>query len=267
MTTAAAAVAEAAERLWAAARSARPCAPVRDLVEAGDLDAAYTVQQRNVERAVAELGWHPSGRKIGLTAEAVRAQLGVDEPDFGTLFAERATASGGRVPLGGLLAPRVEAEIALVLGADLDGAGHTPDDVAAAVAAVVPSLEIIDSRIADWDITIVDTVADNASFGGYVLGARRAPEEVGDLRAVPMRLTVDGVSAADGSGAASMGSPLVAAAWLAETMARRGTPLRAGDVVLTGSLGRVVPVTGPCTVEATFGDLGAVSVTFTKEES
>lgn len=261
-----AAIADAAERLWAAARSGRPCAPVRDLIDAGDLDAAYAVQQRNVERAVAELGWRPSGRKIGLTAAAVRAQLGVDEPDFGTLYAGHAVESGGRVPLRGLLAPRVEAEIALVLGVDLDGGRHTPDDVAAAIAAIVPSLEIIDSRIADWDITIVDTVADNASFGGYVLGAARRPEEVGDLREVPMQLTVDGAPAAEGSGAASMGSPLLAAAWLAGTMADRGTPLRAGDVILTGSLGPVAPITGPCTVEAAFGDLGGVSVTFTEED-
>ncbi|MDY7106981.1 MAG: fumarylacetoacetate hydrolase family protein [Actinomycetota bacterium] len=257
-----AAIAEAADRLWSAAVSGEPCAPVRDLLVGDDGTAAYAVAARNVARMVEERGWRVCGRKIGLTSPVVQAQLGVDRPDFGALFAQVSHGDGEDVPTDALLQPRVEAEIAVVLGADLDLGSHTVADVIAAVGFVVPALEIVDSRIAAWDITFVDTVADNASSGRHVLGTVPRTLDGLDLAAVPMELAVGGEVRSTGTGAACLGNPLFALRWLADTMGRLGTPLRAGDVVLTGAVGPVVPVAAGDEVEARFGDLGRVRCRF-----
>lgn len=263
----------AAARLWDAAATSVPCDPVRDVIEAGDEAAAYAVAERNVERARAELGWHVSGRKIGLTSAAVQAQLCVDRPDYGALFAELGHGDGEEVPVATLLQPRIETEVAIVLGADLDVGDPSLADVAAATDHVRIALEIVDSRIAGWDITFVDTVADRASAGRYVLGAERVGLDGVDgldgldLAAVTMSMTVNGTVRSTGSGAACLGSPLVAAQWLAATMARLGTPLRAGDVVLTGALGPMVPVVAGDRVEAVIGGLGRVGVSFTGDSA
>jgi 2-keto-4-pentenoate hydratase len=254
------AVLAAADRLWEAAESAVPCAPVRDVLGT-DGDAAYRTQQHNVDRFVAERGWRVCGRKIGLTSPAVQRQLGVDRPDFGALFAELAFADGEEVPFAGLLQPRVEAEVALVLDADLDVGAHTVADVISAVGYVLPALEIVDSRIAGWDITFVDTVADNASGSRFVLGT--VPTGLDhDLAAVTMRLALNGDERSTGRGSACLGNPLLAARWLADTMSQLGTPLRAGDVVLTGALGPMVDVRPGDLVEASIDGLGSVSCRF-----
>lgn len=250
---------EAAERLWNAQAMRRPCAPVRDLVHT--VDEAYAVQRLNVERTLAE-GHRAAGCKIGLTSQAVQRQLGVDQPDFGTLFDTCQHLGGEVVPMTHLLQPRVEAEVALVLGADLDAEDLTVDHVIEATDYVVPALEVVDSRIAGWDITLVDTVADNASSGRFVLGRTPVTLSQVDLAAVTMTMTVNGELRSQGTGADCLGHPLQAALWLATTMARLGSPLRRGDVVLTGALGPMAPVVSGDVVVADIAGLGDVSATF-----
>jgi len=249
----------AAEQLRIATETGVPCAPVRDVLgTATDVDAAYAVQQRNVEWAMAA-GRRISGHKLGLTAEVVQQQLGVDQPDYGVLFADMCLADGAPIDSSRLLQPRVEAEVAVVLDRDLDKGEHTVADVISAAAYVLPALEIVDSRIRDWDITIVDTVADNASCGLYVVGTRPVSLRAVDLREIQMRMTIDGEVAATGTGADCMGNPLNAAVWLADVMCERGTPLRAGECLMTGSLGPMKPVGPGADVFADLGALGTVS--------
>jgi 2-keto-4-pentenoate hydratase len=268
------AVAQAAERLIFAARTGMPAAPVRDVLGSTDVALAYEVQ--NVLTAARKAaGARVVGRKVGLTSPAVQRQLGVDQPDFGVLFDDMQVPSGGEVDSGRLIAPKAEAEIAFVLSADLDGfaAGASPDapisaaDRAAAAAAVdyaVAALEIVDSRVADWDITITDTVADNASSALYVLGDKRVPLSVFAPVEVTMNLEKNGEPASSGNGAACLGDPLNALAWLARTAASFGAPLRAGDVVLTGALGAMVTAEPGTEITAELSTLGRVSVTFSK---
>lgn len=258
---------QAADRLWEAAATSQPCPPVRDLLAVdGAKAAAYRVQQYNIERLQTERGWRLCGRKIGLTSRAVQAQLGVDQPDFGALFAQLAHGDGEEVPIDELLQPRVEAEVALVLERDLDKGAHTVADVLAATAFVLPVLEIVDSRIAGWDITFVDTVADNASAGRFVSGTVPVALDR-DLASIEMRMTVNGEERSRGNGAACLGNPLFAARWLADTMAQMGTPLSAGDIVLTGALGPMTPVSAGDVVEAELSDLGRVSAWFSTSEN
>lgn len=258
---------EAADRLWKAATSGEPCAPVRDLIAADDIEGAYAVAQRNIARTLAERGWRLNGQKIGLTSPAVQRQLGVDRPDFGMLFAELAHASGEEVPVDDLLQPKVEAEVALVLRHDLDLKVHTIADVISAVDYLLPALEIVDSRIADWKITFVDTVADNASSGRYVLGTVPVRLDDLDLAGVEMTMDVNGEQVSSGNGAACLGNPLIAARWLADTMSQAGTPLRAGGVVLTGALGPMAAVAPGDEVTATISGVGSVNARFAKEET
>jgi 2-keto-4-pentenoate hydratase len=248
-----------AERLRQA-YSGEPVAPLRDALEPTDVDGAYAVQTTNTRHWVSE-GRRIVGRKIGLTAKAVQAQLGVDQPDFGVLFADMEVADGVVLGASRLLQGKVEAEIALVLGTDLDNPEATAADVASAVEYVVPSLEIVDSRIADWKITFADTVADNASAAFYVLGQPARPLAGLDLWSCGMVMEINGQVVSTGVGAACLGHPLEAAAWLARTLAQRGDPLKAGDVMLTGALGPMVPLKAGDVVRATIGGLGTVGFT------
>ncbi len=254
-------VRQAAARLATAARDHRPCAPVRDLLGHSDVDLAYAVQ---LQLAAARLagGARVVGRKIGLTSPAVQRQLGVDQPDFGFLFEDMDVSSCAQVPSERLLQPKAEAEIAFVLGDDLDQGPLDVGQVRAAVDHVVAAIEIVDSRVAGWDITITDTVADNASSGLFVLGScklRLADLEPKDVR---MQLFVDDELASEGDGAACLGDPLNALAWLAQTARATGDPLRAGQVVLSGALGPMVPARPGVTVRAELTMLGAASATF-----
>ncbi|MFD7069688.1 2-keto-4-pentenoate hydratase [Streptomyces sp. NPDC059913] len=258
------AVREAADLLAEAARTGSPVPPVRGLIPADDADAAYAVQRINVERRLAA-GRRIVGRKIGLTSPAVQAQLGVDRPDFGALLSDMAVPDGGAVPDGRLLQPKVEAEVALVLGAGLDLAEPTVADVIRATDFALPALEIVDSRIADWDITFADTVADNASSGLFVLGTTPVPLTAVDLRAVTMELLRGEERVSTGTGADCLDGPLNAAVWLAGTLAGMGDPLRAGDVVLTGALGPMVPAAPGDRFEARIAGLGSVRVRFAPE--
>jgi 2-keto-4-pentenoate hydratase len=258
------AVVKAADLLAEATRTGVVCPPVRDLLDGGGLETAYAVQQLNVRRGV-DAGRRIVGRKIGLTSPAVQRQLGVDQPDFGALFADMAVPDGGEVPVGRLLQPKVEAEVALVLGRDLPEGECTIVDVLRAVDFALPALEIVDSRVRNWDISLVDTVADNASCGLYVLGATPVPLTAVDLRTVTMTMTRGGETVSEGTGADCLGSPLTAAVWLASALAQRGDPLRAGDLVLTGALGPMTPAVPGDAFEAHISDLGSVRVCFAEQ--
>ena len=249
----------AADRLLAAAASGEPCAPVRDLIStAAD---GYAVQEINTRRAQAE-GRRPVGRKIGITNPAVQRQFGIDQPDFGVLFADMCHPDGLPIPYDRFLQPRAEAEIALVIGADLSGGPFTVADVIRAVEFVLPAIEIVDSRIAGWDITIADTIADNASSGGFVLGNTPMDLTGLDLKTAAMSMTRNGQEVSTGSGAACLGHPLNAAVWLAGALGRTDFPLRAGDIVLTGALGPVVPVEPGDVFEARIEGVGSVTAAF-----
>ncbi|MGW1225268.1 2-keto-4-pentenoate hydratase [Streptomyces sp. NPDC001478] len=254
-------IAAAAARLRDAAATGTPAAPVRDLIGSDDVAAAYAVQQRLTAERIAA-GAAVVGRKIGLTSEAVQRQLGVGQPDFGVLFDDMEYADGSAVPAGAVLQPRVEAEIAFVLGADLAEGPLDDAQVRAAIDHAVAAIEICGSRVADWDISFGDTVADNASAGGYVLGARRVPLAALDTVAAEMTMTVDGETVSTGSGAACLGDPVNAVVWLARQARDLGDPLRAGQVVLSGALGPMRPVAPGAAVHATVTGLGTVSVTF-----
>jgi 2-keto-4-pentenoate hydratase len=258
-------IVEAADRLREANATGKAIPPVRDLLgTATDIDAAYAVQQINTDRWI-EAGRRVSGRKIGVTSKAIQHQVGVDQPDFGTLFVDTEYGDGIEIEAERLIQPRAEAEVALVLERDLDAAPHGFAQIIRAVAFALPSIEVVDSRIDNWDISIVDTVADNASCGVYVLGSRPVPLSAFDALTVPMLMTLDGMEVSTGVGSACLGNPLHAARWLADTMCRRGIPLRAGDVIMTGALGPMVPFGPGQDLVARFGDLGVVTTRITRE--
>lgn len=256
-TTMAPEIAQAAERLREAAATSTPCAPVRDLIGRDDLAAAYAVQARLTADRIAA-GARVVGRKIGLTSRAVQEQLGVDQPDFGVLFDDMAHLDGDVLDAGAVLQPRVEAEVAFVLGADLDDGPLDLDQVRAAVDHALPALEVCGSRIAGWDISFADTVADNASSGAYVLGT--TPRSLADFepREVVMSLLIDDEPLSDGVGAACLGDPLAALGWLARQAREVGDPLRAGQVILSGALGPMRPCAPGQTVRAVIEPLGEV---------
>lgn len=250
-----------AAMLREAAETRTPVPPVAPLLPAGDLDAAYAVQEVNTRAALAS-GRRLVGRKIGLTSAAVQRQLGVDQPDYGMLFADMGYDDRADIPADAVLQPRIEAEVALVLGADLTSERNSLADVIAATAFALPCLEVVGSRIAEWKIGIVDTIADNASSGAFVLGATPRPLSALDLRMCGMVLEKNGEPASTGVGQACLGNPLNAAHWLADVMARAGRPLRAGDVILSGALGPMTPVAAGDLVEARINGLGSVAARF-----
>ncbi|WP_063040093.1 2-keto-4-pentenoate hydratase [Nocardia pseudovaccinii] len=251
----------AAARLIRAAANRQPCAPVRDLIGSTDVGAAYAVQERLTAARLA-VGAVMVGRKIGLTSPAVQAQLGVDRPDFGVLFADMQCSEEQVVAMDRLLQPKVEAEIAFVLDRDLDDGPLDIESVGRAVAYVAPALEIVDSRIAGWDITYGDTVADNASSGLFVIGSAR--RDLNEFRPVDvtMSMRIDGREVSTGTGSACLGDPLEALRWLARTAREFGDPLRAGQIILSGALGPMAPVVAGDHVIAEISGLGAVQARF-----
>jgi 2-keto-4-pentenoate hydratase len=253
-------VAQAAARLAAAARTRTPCPPVRDLIAADNLAAAYMVQTRNVDARIAA-GRRVVGRKIGLTSPAVQTQLGVDQPDFGVLFDDMDCGRDPCVRYQRLLQPKMEAEIAFTLAHDVTDE-VTAETAPALVNRVFAAFEIVDSRIANWDISIADTIADNASSGLYVLGDAVAAAGAPNLESVRMTMCENGAQVSSGVGSDCLGSPWRALAWLANTAIGLSAPLRAGDVVLSGALGPMVPVWPGATYTASITGIGGVSVTF-----
>ncbi len=259
-----AAIEEAAEAIRKAWDTRIPCPPVRDSLPANDLDVAYAVQRVNTERWLAQ-GRQPTGRKIGLTAKAVQTQLGVDQPDYGMLFADMCYCDGEEIPVARLMQPRVEAEVALVLEHDLTRSQLTLPDLIAATAYALPAIEVVGSRIAKWDIKIVDTIADNASSGLFVLGTTPVKLNKVDLRLAGMVMENKGDQVSVGAGIACLGNPLIAALWLARKMVEVGMPLKTGDVVMTGALGPMAPVVPGDVLEARISGLGSVRAAFAKE--
>lgn len=250
-----------ADRLDTALRSASSIPPIKDELPVGDLDFAYAIQEVNTQRALSE-GRRLVGRKIGLTSPAVQRQLGVDQPDFGMLFDDMSVDENGLVPAGKLIQPKVEAEIGFVLKSDLPHERMTISEVMSAIDYALPCLEIVDSRIADWKISILDTIADNASSGLFVTGTDKVDISDLDLRLCGMVIELDGEPVSTGAGAAYLGNPLNAVKWLAETMVKTGRPLKAGDLVLSGALGPMYPaLPGQC-FEARISGLGSVRVNF-----
>lgn len=251
---------ELARRLRAA-YAGGAVAPLRDGLDPLDADGAYAVQGINTRYWQAQ-GRRIVGRKAGLTATAVQQQLGVDQPDFGVLFDDMAVDDGGWLDPARCLQPKAEAEIAFVLAADLPSAHTSPAEVAAAVASVHAAIEIVDSRIADWQISFADTVADNGSSAFFVLGSRGLSIIGLDLEGAAMEMTVNDVPVSTGAGAAALGNPLNAAAWLARTLAARGEPLQAGDILLAGALGPMVTLNAGDRVRATIGGIGTASFSY-----
>lgn len=261
MTTTSEIIRRAADRIHEAAVSGVPTAPIRDLFATDDTAAAYAVQAINTDRALAA-GRRLVGRKIGLTSIAVQKQLGVDQPDYGMLFADMARPEGMDISISDVMQPKVEAEIAFVLGRDLDDDRLTVADLFRAVEYAVPAVEIVGSRIAGWDIRLTDTIADNASSGLYVLGSRPVRITDFDMRACGMVMERAGERVSVGTGAACMGSPLNATLWLAEMMARVGRPMRAGDTILSGALGPMVTVRPGDVFDVRIEGLGTVRTAF-----
>ena len=251
----------AAQRIRNAAKSGKPCKPIRDLIKKGDLDAAYAIQQINTDIWIEE-GRRPVGRKIGLTAKSVQTQLGVDQPDYGILYADMEVVDGDEIEASRLMQAKVEGEIALVLDDDLVNDQLTLIDLMNAVAYALPAIEIVGSRIAKWDITILDTIADNASSGLYVLGTKPVGLHELDLRMCGMVMENHGDQVSVGAGVACLGNPLNAALWLARKMVSVGMPLMAGDTIMTGALGPMAPVTPGDVVEVRIGGLGSVRAVF-----
>ena len=254
------------DTLHAAALALRKARAERQAIErisetfgVAGLDAAYAVAALNSRARLEEPGRRIVGLKVGLTSRAVQQQLGVDQPDFGVLFDDMEFLDGDELPMTRLIQPKVEAEVAFVVGRDLGTTAPTFGEFIAAVDYALPALEIVDSAIRDWKITLADTVADNASSGLYVLGAQPVALGALDLGTIGMQLSVNGAVVSVGSGAACLGHPLRAAHWLARTMAKRGQPLQRGQVILSGALGPMVPLGAGALVQAHIGDLGSVS--------
>ncbi len=251
---------EVADRLAGAERDRRAIDPPAAKAKLSSADA-YRIQMINVERAVAA-GRKIAGRKVGLTSLAMQKMLGVDEPDFGHLFEDMVLKSGGECRVDALLLPRVEPEIAFVLARELRGPGLTRADVIAATEYVTPALEIIDTRIRDWKITLADTIADNASSARVVLGAEKSSPTAHDLATVGMTLEKNGIAVEKGVGAAVLGHPAEPVAWLANKLAEFGQTLAAGSIVIPGALCRAVDVAAGDSILARFDHLGAVSTRF-----
>jgi 2-keto-4-pentenoate hydratase len=254
-------VAEAAQALRAAEADATSIPPLVETYPALDLDTAYAIQLLNIGRRL-DAGGQVRGHKVGLTSKAMQEMLGVDQPDYGHLLDDMFHQSGDRIAAARYVAPRVEPEVAFVLGAPLRGPGCDADAVRAATRAVVPAIELIDSRIEGWRIGLLDTIADNASSAGVILGAE-VPLDGRDVTAITVELRVDGEVATEGRADAVLGDPANAVAWLVNTLHERGITLEAGHVVMPGSCTKAVDVAPGTAVEAVFADLGTVEVAFT----
>lgn len=253
-------------RLREAGQYARPIAPLHADIPAASVADAYAIQVENTAfwRGA---GRTPIGAKIGLTAKAVQRQLGVDQPDFGTLFADMSVLDRDEVGLGRLIQPKVEAEVAFVLSRTPDVERLTAAELIRSIAFILPAIEIVDSRIANWDISIVDTIADNASSGLFVLGSRPVAYDAADLRLCGMVMERNGEPVAFGAGAACLGHPLNALAWLARRLAVVGQPLQEGDIVLSGALGPMTAVAPGDVFETRIEGAGAVKVSFARESA
>jgi 2-oxopent-4-enoate/cis-2-oxohex-4-enoate hydratase len=224
------------------------------------LDDAYCIQEHVIARRL-ELGDRIVGKKIGLTSKVVQRSLGVSEPDFGQLLASMVASDS--IVADSLMQPRAEGEVAFLLERDLKGPGITNADVIHATQSVMPCFEIVDSRIRNWNIKLQDTVADNGSAARFVLGDRCVPLRGLDLATCGMVLEKNGVIESTGAGAAALGSPVNCVTWLANALGRHGIVLRAGEIILSGSLGALIPVAAGDVLNLSIGGIGSASIRFT----
>lgn len=249
------------DELYEAWRDCRTIAPLTSRHPEVGIEDAYHIQQHLLARRLAS-GRRVVGKKIGVTSKVVMDMLGVDQPDFGYLLDDMVFAEGDAIPMDGLIQPKAEGEIAFLLKKDLQGPGVTTADVLAATEGVMTCFEIVDSRIENWKIKIQDTVADNASCGVFVLGSRLvSPREV-DLVTCGMLLERNGEIVTLGAGAAALGSPVNAVVWLANTLGKLGIPLKAGEIILSGSLAAMVPAVRGDHLRVSIGGIGDCSVRF-----
>jgi 2-keto-4-pentenoate hydratase len=244
-----------------AERSRVPIAPLTDAHPDIDVVDAYEIQLINIRQRIAE-GARVVGHKVGLSSEAMQKMMGVDEPDYGHLLDEMQVHEDSPVKAAKYLYPRVEVEVGFILADDLPGAGCTEDDVLAATAAFAPAIELIDTRITNWQIKLCDTIADNASSAGWVLGgARVSPKDI-DIKNIDAVLTRNGEVVAKGRSDAVLGNPVTAVAWLARKVDDFGVRLKAGDIVLPGSCTRAIDALPGSNFVAEFTGLGSVRLTF-----
>jgi 2-keto-4-pentenoate hydratase len=252
------------DALYDARRTGVPIAPFTDALPDLGMEDGYAIQQHLVSRLMAD-GESIVGYKLGLTSEPMQKLLGVDSPDFGPVFASGVFRDGAELPVDRFIAPRMEAEIGVILDRDLSGPTCTPADALSAARGLVAALEIVDSRIADWRIKLADTVGDLASNGAIALSSRVVPIDGFDPRLVGMVFTRNGQVVATGAGAAALGDPLAAVAWLANTLAPMGVVLPAGSVIMTGALHAMVPVTPGDVFRADFDRLGPITIRMAKQ--
>jgi len=250
-----------AEMLLAAEKTGKPISPLTESDRGITVDEAYRIQLRMMEVKKSS-GQVVVGKKIGITSRAMQAMLGVNEPDYGHILDGMVVAEGETIRTEDLIQPRIEGEIAFVLKENLQGPGVTLADVIRCSEGVIPALEVIDSRITDWKIKLPDTVADNASSARIVLGGKVTPVLGLDLRTVGMVLEKNGEIAATAAGAAVLGNPAQAVAWLANKLAAYKIPLAKGEIILSGSLTAAVPVAAGDFIRADFGPLGDVKIKF-----
>lgn len=255
-TVAASVVAEALRDAHKNKKAIDPIAPMIDEAP----EAAYAVQEENTRYWI-ESGRRLSGRKIGLTSKVVQTQLGVDKPDYGMLFSDMEFVDGDILPTDRLIAPKAEAEVAFVFGKDITTEMVTAVELMSAIEYCVPAIEIVDSRIRDWKINFLDTVADNASSGLYTIGTQPIALSTIDLPRLRMRMTLDDEPVSEGLGSACLGNPLIALRWLARTMTELGRPILAGDVVLSGALGPMAPILPGQRLDLEIEGLGRISNT------
>ena len=251
------------EELYAALRGRRTVPPLTEREPGITIEDAYRIQMDLVRRKLERDSETVVGKKIGVTSEVVQKSLGVGQPDFGHLTSAMQFVDGDTLPTDRLIQPRAEGEIAFILGRDLAGPGVSEADVLEATERVVACFEIVDSRIHDWRICIQDTVADNASSGLFVVGRGAVAPRDADLVGCAMTLEKNGESVGGGVGAASMGSPLTAVRWLANTLGAFGIPLKAGEVILSGSLGPLIPVARGDAMKLRIEGLGSAAIRFT----
>lgn len=252
---------EIAQILWEASKTKTFCSPIREIIGVENIAQAYEIQAINSKKRINN-GARVVGSKIGLTSPAVQKQLGVDQPDYGLLFDDMEILNGDSISCTELMQPKAEAEVAFVLKKDLDSTSITAADVISAIDYAVISIEIVGSRIKDWNIKITDTIADNASASHFVIGHKPVSLANLDLVNCKMSMFQNGALASGGNGAACLGSPINACVWLAKTMAAHKSPLKAGELILSGALGPMVSIKPGDSIRAMIEGLGEVSVNF-----
>ncbi|MGK3203462.1 fumarylacetoacetate hydrolase family protein [Amycolatopsis sp. MEPSY49] len=255
-------LADLAAHLHDAELTRRTIPPLSEQVPGLSVADAYRIQQLNVSRRLRD-GGVIVGQKVGLTSVAMQEQLGVDEPDYGVLFADMLVDDGQPIPVSGLIQPRVEAEVAFIMARELRGPGVTEADALEAIAGALPVIEVIDSRISAWKIGLTDTIADNASCAKVVRGEVVTPIAEIDLRTIGMVLTINGEVVSTAAGAAVLGNPIRGLVWLANKLAEFGVSLRPGDLVLAGALHAAISVTAGMSVHAEFANIGGITAEFT----